>query len=270
MPSKLDVFFAGHPVFTVHELDSFLSDGAPANIGTRQQLLAHHQRQGHIRRVRRGLYASIPAGAVPPKYPVDPFQIAARLTDDAAISHHAALAFHGRAYTVRTQYTFVTRQPHVMLLRFQGNTFRAVNPPRALVRSNHVDFGVESAERAGLPVRVTSLERTLVDVLDRPDLAGGWEEVWHSYEDVAYLDIDQVITYALLLDNATVAAKVGYFLEQHSEALGIFDDSLDRLRRHRPQQPHYISADRRDGRLVSAWNLVVPTEVFGMNWREVS
>ncbi len=37
---------------------------------------------------------------------------------------------------------------------------------------------------AGGIVRVTAFERTLVDVLDAPDLGGGWEEVWRSLEMV--------------------------------------------------------------------------------------
>ena len=67
--------------------------------------------------------------------------------------------------------------------------------------------------------RLTSLDRTLVDVLHRPDLAGGWEEVWRSLESVEYFDLDSVLEYALLLENATTAAKVGFFLEQHREPL---------------------------------------------------
>ena len=44
---------------------------------------------------------------------------------------------------------------------------------------------METLDRQGLPIRVTGLERTLVDVLDRPALAGGWEEAWRSWEGVA-------------------------------------------------------------------------------------
>lgn len=68
-------------------------------------------------------------------------------------------------------------------------------------------------DRAGLSVRVTSLERTLVDVLVRPDLGGGWEEIWRSLEMVEFFDLDVVIDYTLLFENATTAAKVGFFLE---------------------------------------------------------
>ena len=56
----------------------------------------------------------------------------------------------------------------------------------------HAASGRE-VDRAGLAVRVTSLERTLVDVLDRTDLSGGWEEIWRSLEMVEFFDLDVVI-----------------------------------------------------------------------------
>jgi hypothetical protein len=43
----------------------------------------------------------------------------------------------------------------------------------------------------------------LVDVLDRPDLSGGWEEIWRSLETIEYFDLDEIVAYARLLDNAT-------------------------------------------------------------------
>ena len=68
-------------------------------------------------------------------------------------------------------------------------------------------FGVLESDRFGLDVRVTGLERTLVDVLNRPDLAGSWEEIWQSLESVEFFDLDKVLEYVFLLENATTAAK---------------------------------------------------------------
>jgi predicted transcriptional regulator of viral defense system len=118
-------------------------------------------------------------------------------------------------------------------------------------------------------VRVTSLERTLVELLDRPDLGGGWEEIWRSLESVEFFDLDRVVEYALALRNATTAAKVGFYLETHRKALMVTDDHLKRLREHKPKEPHYLDrATRQSGRLAGAWNLVVPVEVLDRSWEE--
>ena len=109
-----------------------------------------------------------------------------------------------------------------------------------------------------------------MDVLDRPDLGGEWEEIWRSLESVEFFDLDKVVEYALLLSNSTTVAKVGFFLEQHREALMVSEEHLRSLGRHRPRQPHYLELTRkRSGRLVTTWNLVVPNELLERSWSEV-
>jgi predicted transcriptional regulator of viral defense system len=142
--------------------------------------------------------------------------------------------------------------------------------PQTLLRKGKENYGVVQMDRVGLEIRVTSLERTLVDVMNRPDLSGTWEEIWRSLESVEFFDLDKVVEYALLLENATTAAKVGFFLEQHRETLMVDDAHLKPLRDLRPKQPHYLERRRRKaGRLATGWNLVVPTEVFERTWAEV-
>ncbi len=119
-------------------------------------------------------------------------------------------------------------------------------------------------------MRVTNLERTMVDVLERPELGGGWEEIWRSLESVEFFNLDQVVEYTLLLKNSTTAAKVGFFLKQHREALMVNDSHLNALCNLRPRKPHYmIRTPRKPGRLVGSWNLVVPIEILNRSWQEV-
>ena len=53
-----------------------------------------------------------------------------------------------------------------------------------------------------------------------------------------------------LLGNATTAAKVGFFLEQHREPLMVEERHLKQLNQMRSRQPHYLDRGRREsGRL---------------------
>ncbi|MEJ2725970.1 MAG: type IV toxin-antitoxin system AbiEi family antitoxin [Deltaproteobacteria bacterium] len=117
-------------------------------------------------------------------------------------------------------------------------------------------------------VRVTTLERTMVDVLDQPDKCGGWEEIWRSLEMVEFFDLDVVIAYASALGSSLTAARVGFFLEQHGEALMVEERHLDKLQAHAPRQPRYLDSTRKSGKLVSRWNLVVPDYVLNRRWEE--
>jgi predicted transcriptional regulator of viral defense system len=266
---KHDVFFRQHPVFTGDELARHLARNGSHGVRTQERVLGYHIKAGRLRRIRQGMYAVIPPGVDGDTYPVDPYLVAAKMTPDAVLSHHTALEFHGRAYSVWQRFIYSAERP-AETLTFRDQVFRGTKFPLALVRSGAEYRGVLTTERFGMPLRVASLERTLVDVLHRPDLAGGWEEVWRSLEVVEFFDLDEVVAYALLLDNATTAARVGFFLEQHRETLMVEDDHLKALEQCRPRQPHYLDRSRRrGGKLAAEWNLVVPEEVLTRSWEDV-
>ena len=266
---KHEEFFRTHPVFTSADLEAYLISTGTVGARTQEALLAYHKKAGHLILLRRGLYAVVPQGANPARFSVDPYLIATRLADNAVLAYHTALEFHGRAYSVYNQFTYVASQPTTPLT-ISSQSFRGVRPPRTLLSAGQQTFGVVTADRAGMDLRVTSFERTLVDVLDRPDLTGSWEEIWRSLEMVEFFNLDRVIEYLVLLNNATTAAKVGFFLEQHSEALMVDQHHLRSIESLGPRQPHYLDRGKREsGRLIPRWNLVVPPEVLSRSWGEV-
>lgn len=191
------------------------------------------------------------------------------MTDDAVLAYHTALEIHGRAYSVYRRFTYLSRRPS-QPVRFRGFEFRCVVAPKVLRDRDQESFGVTEIERQGLPVRVTDLERTFVDALDRPDLCGGREEVWRSLESIEYLKLDEVVKYVRLPGKPTTAARVGFFLQQHREALMVDEKQLGKLRKLAPRQPHYLERrNRSGGTLLKDWNLIVPEDVVNRSWAEV-
>jgi predicted transcriptional regulator of viral defense system len=262
----LSDFFAQHPLFRTEEVAAYLAEHGSGNPLTRKSLLTHHEKQGHVLRVRRGLYASVPAGTSPDAAPIDPFLLAGMAAPDSVLAYHTALAVHGKTYSVHRQFQFLT-ETNARPFKFRDGQFRPVRFPKALVAAGQQRFDVGETERSGLTVHVTGLERTMVDVLDRPDLGGGWEQVWRSLESVEFFDLDRVVEYALLLGNATTVAKVGFYLEQHRETLMVEDTHLARLRERRPTVPRYVEPRGRGrAKLLSAWNLLVPVELIERSW----
>ena len=115
-----------------------------------------------------------------------------------------------------------------------------------------------------MSLRITSLERTLVDVSSTaPGRSGGWEEIWRSLESVEFFDLDKIVGVCLsCLATRLPRPRMGFYLDQHRESLMVEGSHLVALRSQRPKQPRYV--DRRagrDGSLVTEWNLVVPTEL---------
>src|SRR3990170_6056051 len=95
-------FFRDRRVFTRGEfLAARVADGQ-ANPRTADSLLTKYVASGDVVHVRRGLYAL----ATSPTVDADPFLIAGKAASDAAIAYHAALQFHGKAYSVWHRYSF--------------------------------------------------------------------------------------------------------------------------------------------------------------------
>ncbi len=273
-PTSLETFFALNPVFTIEEADRFLSarqHGGAANRATRQALLGYYVKQGRLRHVRRGLYTvtrpSFDTGVGVGRDPsaendasADTFLIASRLTSDAVLAYHTALDLHGLAHSLREERIVLSEQKIVRPLLFAGVRYQAVQPPSALSQADRMTLGVETQDRQGLTVRVTGIERTLVDILDRPALAGGWEEAWRAWESVDIaLDFRFLLRYVQLLGRATTAAKLGYALETNQEQLAVPATILEELHALAPRQPHPAQRGLRSGtRLIGAWNLLVP------------
>jgi len=259
-------FLATHPVFRLEDFRAAHKKQGSANEQTAHALLAYHVRQGNALRIRRGLLAAVPAGYTPETVPVDPFLLLMGLSDDAVVAFHAALQFHGRAHTVHTRYQYLTasrRRP----FSFRGQEFVAVSGgvPRWRIGERH---GVTEERHAGGGVRVTTLERTLVDVMALPQHGGGWEEVYRSLDAVDFLDVDRVVEDAVRRD-ALTAARVGLYLEGRRADLPVTDKHLKRLQRSSPRQPWYMGPGRQPGgRLVKPWNLVVPEAILKRRWEE--
>lgn len=266
---KMDAFLSRHAVFTVEELDRFLTARGSGNPNTRRSLLTYYRKQGRIKSIRRGLYATVPIGGDPVLSPVDPYLVAAKMTPDAVLSYHTALEFHGKAYSVYSRLHYVSSYKSLPL-KFQSHEFIRAPVPEPLRTKGKTMFGVVGRVQSGVEIRVTNHERTLVDVLARPELTGSSEEIWRSLEAVEFFDLDQVIDYVHVLENATTAARVGFFLEQHKDELMVEEVHLEPLRRMRPRQPHYFVRSKREGcRWVKDWNLMVPVDIVKKSWGEV-
>lgn len=263
---KIASFFEDHVVFRYEEFAEFMIQRGITNPASWRQQLQYHCKQGHIKRIRRLLYTVIKSSFS--TIAIDPYMIAAKAHQDAVLAYHTALELHGLAYTTFEELTYLTKQASKPF-NYEGQTFRPIIFPASLRKENKTEFNVDEITKNNLTIKVTSLERTIVDVLDRPDLAGGWEELWRSLEHVVHFDAQKLVDYALLLDNATTIAKVGFFLEQRPAYLAMPDTIINQLLSYIPNQPHHFDrSQRKDGVLIKKWHLIVPKEILEKKWEE--
>jgi predicted transcriptional regulator of viral defense system len=263
-------YFATHPVFRLEDFVAAHQAGERLKPSSSLAIVKQHARAGNLLHVRRGVYAVVPRGQTPDSVLVDPYVLATNLAPDAIVAYHGALQFHGKAHSLTRRVPFLT-MTKVKPCEFRGTEFVPVRVPPPLRGLPDLGGGVVVKARDGASVRVTTLERTFVDVLDAPRHGGGWEEIWRSLESVEFFDLDAVIEYAFKLASTVTVAKVGFYLEQHREALMVEDQHLDRLGERAPRHPMYLERGKREtGKLLARWNLVVPERVLNRSWADVT
>lgn len=253
---KTASFLSAHPVFTRTEFAAAF--GHPASAANVTSLLRHHLRAGNIKRVSREVFAAVPAHLAADRMVIDRFAAASKLRADGVLGFHSALELHGVAYSGFNEVQLISAG-RTELVDLPIGACRFVTPPKALLAAGKVDYLTTTMDRQGVVVHVTAIERTIVDVLHRPELAGGVEEVLKSLDLVRYLDPAKVADYVELLDNRSIASVSGWWLEKRRDALAVTDEVLARLRARLPRSKHYaLGAQSGHAVLVEPWRTLLP------------
>jgi len=254
-------FFSARPVFDRAEYAAAVGRRPDDKVVT--AMLAQHLQAGNIKRIARGVFASVPKHADPGKWSVDRFLAASRLRRGGVIAYHSALELHGCAYTEGHEVQVIAPgEPGVV--ETADFSCRFVKPPRGFARKNgSLADRVTVVDRMGLDVRVTTIERTIADLFDRYELAGGAEELFNSLDLVARVDAAALVRHARALGNATAVGALGYWLEREQDRLGVESAALKKLHALAPRQARYaLAAKPGEGRTATGWNVILPVEVI--------
>ena len=182
-------------------------------IGGAHRFLAYLAARGWLVRVRRGYYATVPLDAiVPTEGRGDPWLIASKVFGPSCyIGGWTACEYWNLTEQLfNATVLFTTRKVRNTETDVQGYPLR--------IRHTMSDklFGTQPVWRRRSKVNVSVPSRTLVDILDAPELGGGIRhvaEVLDSYFDSEHLDESLLLGYAGLLGNRTVFKRMGYLLE---------------------------------------------------------
>lgn len=163
--------------------------------------------------------------------PVDEQELLFELFPYAVISHRSALIFHGLSLERPNGFTLTRPWGHQGDLLPPGtktsdwdgidlpNSSRTRTVLRQPVEWQTIQpdrfWGFAEYEPRGFPIRVTTLERTLIDGLMKPDLCGGIDavlEAWLLSRDT--LDIEKLMAQVERYDVGILRQRAGFLLEQ--------------------------------------------------------
>lgn len=267
-----EAFLTVEPVFTGSELAEFLARRGVAHpVEEARRLQERWVWAGRVVAVRPDLFAVVADGIDPARFQPMPDLVSTKMAPDAVVSHHSALDFWGISYSMWFDAVYSATEP-APPLAFRAMCYRGVRFPQRLIDSGDQHFGVVTRTYADGTVRVTTMERTLVDVLADPDYGGSWDEIYQSVTRADQIDVETVAAYCQLRDGSpALRAKVGFFLDQHRDLWGITNCDLDQFRPSGPRAQKFVfdTFDRKRTHYVEEWNLVVPVEVIERQWELV-
>ena len=168
------------------------------NEQTAKSMLQSYKKAGVIKSVRQNLYVALDLASG--NSLAGRFEIGSNITKDAYISHHSALEFHGVANQVFHQVTVTTNT------RFCTFVYDDFSYERY---SERIYSGVITPPLSPL-VRVTDLERTVIDCLYDIDLAGGLEEIIEALTLIPTLNERYLISYLKEYNQIYLWQKAGY------------------------------------------------------------
>jgi predicted transcriptional regulator of viral defense system len=251
-------FLQTRTVFSLDEADRALG-AAGGRKGARERL-KYAARQGRVKRVAGGVYATVPAGVSPKEFQADPFLVAATLRRDAIFTHHSALELLGAGHSEWRLCTAAAARRHSGI-DLGGIELRFLSHPAVLARRGLSALGTRSVTRLDRELRVTGPERTLLDGFRQPELVGGLAELVESAAGFSVLDLELLVEVLDAYGQKKLWAAVGWFLDRHRSTFFADEALLERCAGEVPKKPQYLVRSERNGVLARRWNLMLPAHL---------
>ncbi len=212
-----------------------------------QWQIKNYLKKGFIERVRRDLYAVISLETeqpIPSRY-----QIASRIADDSFVSHHSAFEFYGYANQVFYDVYFGTEKK-VRPFDYDGLNYQPV-----------AWRGCTGVQETNNGVRVTSLERTVIDsIADFPRI-GGLEELLRCLVLIPTLDEEKLLQALESYDRVQLYQKAGYILEAFKGEFSLSDTFFEKCMKHISASKTYLFEKQDDFVFHEKWLLYAPKDL---------
>lgn len=209
-------------------------------------LLTSYRKRGLIDLVRRGLWVVLGLDDGQPV--ASRYRIASAVAEDACVSHHSAFEYHGLANQVLYE-TYVSTNRRFAPFDYDGVSYRHV--------ATRLRRGF-SVQPDG--VRVTDVERTVLDSINDVDKIAGLEEVLACLSLVPVLDPDMLLDYLADYSKQALYQKTGFLLGLYANQLRLPETFFTACEAHIGKGVSYVG-NSSNGVYNRQWQLVVPQDL---------
>jgi predicted transcriptional regulator of viral defense system len=221
---------------------------------TARKVIRNLIRKGWLARLIGGRYMLLPPEHGPENLGENnPIALAAAAAEPSCVGWWSAAAFHG----------FTTQKPMTVTVA----TLRQI--PTRMIEGTEVRFvkiaarkffGFRKYSVYGRMAAITEPEKTVIDCIDRPDLAGGPAELTRIvYGAMGEVDQDKLVDAALAMKSTALLQRLGFLTDLAGRKLS--DELRSKVRNAIPKSTRSIFGrrQRKDGDIgyVAEWGLFV-------------
>jgi len=208
-------------------------------------------KKGHIAKIRKGLYALVnPATGL---VYVDKFMIGSALNKSSYVAYHSALEFHGLANQIYN-HIYILSNEFFSSFEYGGISYERVK--KAITK------GVITVKSSS-DIRVTDLERTIVDCIDDIKRAGGEEELLIALSYIKKLDHNKILEYLKSYNKINLWQKTAYLLEQFNDVLNMPEEFFTECEKSIGKRVIYFLSDGNYGEVAynNKWKIMAPVKL---------
>lgn len=179
------------------------------------------------------------------------FEIASKISNTSFVCYHSALEYYGFANQVFGDVLVGS------LTKFNNFIFEDNEYICKPVKSIKFVNDVVSEE-----IRVSSLEKTIIDCIDNIALAGGIEEVLNALEQIKYVNESKLLEILKDINKMYLYQKIGFLFELYNNQLDLSNAFFEECKSHTSKKVNYfMQYEFKDTELNEKWNLIVPKNI---------
>jgi predicted transcriptional regulator of viral defense system len=115
--------------------------------------------------------------------------------------------------------------------------------------------------QSSINIHVTSYEQTLVDCIDRIDLAGGSEELIKIFDYCHKANSQKILTILQKYNKKTLYQKLGYIFEKFNNQFSLPESFFEECKNNISKHTIYLFQDlNTDKAFNENWNIIAPKD----------
>lgn len=208
-------------------------------------------KKGLVKKIRKNIYSAVDqenGHVIGTRY-----QIACAITETAYISHHSSFEYYGIASHVFDE-VYVSSESKYNSFQYEYVTYK-------YVASRMQEGIVDNMNTTG--VRVTDLERTVIDSIHDYSKTGGFQMLITCLEKIHYIDENKLKRYLEIYNIQGLYQRVGFILNHYQENMKLSKEFIDYCKSKIGKSRRYlINEFTEDNIYNSEWELMVPEQPF--------